>query len=88
MRAPRLALALALAACTRGRSDRPAPRDAAGVTDASRTHICYGAGGSAVEVARELPCEALGASEARPASVPAPPPPRRTRAVSDAGILF
>jgi hypothetical protein len=81
-------LALTLAACTCGRTDLPSPRDAAVVTDAPRTHICYGAGGSAVEVARELPCEALGASEARPASVPPPPPPRRTRAVSDAGILF
>ncbi len=81
-------LAFTLAACTRGRTDPPAPRDAAVTTDAPRTHICYGAGGSAVEVARELPCEALGASEARPASVPAPPPARRTRVLGDAGILF
>jgi hypothetical protein len=81
-------LAFTLAACARGRTDLPSPRDAAVVTDTPRTHICYGAGGSAVEVARELPCEALGASEARPASVPAPPPARRTRVVTDAVILF
>lgn len=81
-------LALTLAACARGRNDLPAPRDAAAPADLSPTHICFGAGGSAVEVPRTLPCEALGASEARPASVPAPPPPRRTRAVTDAGILF
>lgn len=81
-------LALTLAACARGRTDLPAPRDAGAPTDAPPTHVCYGAGGSAVEVARTLPCEALGASETRPPSVPAPPPPRRTRAVTDAGILF
>lgn len=81
-------LAFALAACTRGRTDVPSPRDAAGIPDLPRTHICYGAGGSAVEVRLELPCEALGASEARPATVPAPPPARRTRVVTDAGMLF
>ncbi|MFO0627289.1 MAG: hypothetical protein U0325_16890 [Polyangiales bacterium] len=81
-------LALTLAACTRGRTDVSPPRDAAAPEDRAPTHVCYGAGGSAVEVARTLPCEALGASEQRPATVPAPPPARRTRNVIDAGLLF
>lgn len=87
-----LALPLACALCALGCS-RAAPspaRDAAvdAPTTRATTHVCYGAAGSAVEVPRATPCESLGGSETPPATVPAPPPARRTREPRDAETLF
>lgn len=83
----RALLAFALLAACRAPAAPAAPaRDAA--ADVSATHVCYGAAGSAVEVPRSIPCASLGAGDTAPATVPAPPPPRRTRAATDAGGLF
>ncbi|MEZ4392225.1 MAG: hypothetical protein R3A48_14110 [Polyangiales bacterium] len=90
MRALSLSLACALVASGCARAAPSPARDAAVDAPAPRasTHVCYGAAGSAVEVARDTPCESLGASETPPATVPAPPPARRTREPRDAETLF
>lgn len=50
-----------------------APRD----VPPSPTHVCFGPGGSAVEVDRATSCASLGGSEAAPMEVPRPPAVRR-----------
>ena len=66
------------------RRETPSPPDAAAVViarpdvpqDIPRTHICYGANNSAVELPLALACETVGGSERVPDY--APPPPRDT----------
>ncbi|MDB4932477.1 MAG: hypothetical protein JWM10_4961 [Myxococcaceae bacterium] len=43
----------------------------------SATHVCFGPGGSAVEVDRATSCASLGGSEAAPMEVPRAPAVRR-----------
>lgn len=90
MRAHPLRIACALCALGCSRAAPSPARDAGADARAPRpaTHVCYGAAGSAVEVSRDTPCESLGASETPPATVPAPPPARRTREPRDAETLF
>lgn len=40
-------------------------------------HVCYGPGGSAVEVARAVACASLGGSDTAPMEVPRGPGVRR-----------
>lgn len=78
-RAHFLPLCLLLTACP----SRPPAPDAHAATAVATpdagpaTHVCYGPGGSAVEVARSVPCATLGGSEERPMEVPAGPGVRR-----------
>lgn len=75
-------LPLGLTACP----SRPAPTPDAHVVAAPAvdagpaTHVCYGPGGSAVEVGRATACASLGGSDTPPVEVPnAPAPPAAVR---------
>jgi hypothetical protein len=58
---------------------RPHQPPGAPAADASLspTHVCFGPGGSAVEVDRATACASLGGSEAAPMEVARPPAVRR-----------
>lgn len=72
-----LPLVAALCACP-ARSRPPPPPDAPAARDVpSPTHVCYGPGGSAVEVVRATSCASLGGSEVAPMEVRPPPAVRR-----------
>lgn len=83
-----LLLCLALAGCPRRAPPRGGDAAITATADVPALHVCYGAGGAAVEVPRTTPCASLGASELRPATVPEAPRARRTPAAPDAVTLF
>ena len=79
---PRLSIILLFVLLSGCPSRTHAPPDAsAAVTPAavalSPTHVCFGAGGSAVEVDRATSCASLGGSETAPMEVRAGPAVRR-----------
>ncbi len=71
---------LLLTACPSRAPNHPDARAIAPVVapdSGPATHICYGPGGSAVEVGRGTDCASLGGSETPPMEVPNAPVVRR-----------
>lgn len=66
---PTVLLFALLSACP-ARAHPPADAPAPTPDVPSRTHVCYGPAGSAVEVDRAVTCASLGGSEAVPMEVP------------------
>lgn len=90
-----LVAALSPTACGRSPTS-PAPAAAQGQDSAAprpldagpATHVCYGAGGSAVELPRATACSSVGAGDLPPANVPLAPERVQPRSRRPAPLPF